>query len=444
MYTCDMNDLIRRDLAHIWHPCSQMKDYENFKPVPVAGASGSELILQNGDRVIDAISSWWCKSLGHGHPRLKAAAKRQIDSFEHVILANTTNSTIVDLSEKLATLCPPLDKVFYGGDGSTAVEIAVKMSLQARKILGQKKNKFMALRNGYHGETVMTLALGDLGIYKQDYTDLMPPVDFVENIPYVAAQSDAPWHDCSAAWEKIEAQLNAQKDELTAIVFEPILQGAGAMMVYSADFLRRLRRWADAHDVHLIADEILTGFGRTGKMLACDHAEIAPDFLCLSKGLTGGFLAMSAMLTSTKMYNLFYDDYEKQKSFLHSNTYAGNAVAAAVANEAFDVYAEMDIASVATRLEGAMRERMADVAAKTGRLKNIRAIGGMIAADLDLPRHLQDKRIGFELYQIALKNGALLRPLGNSIYWLPPLNIEDDVLDRLSEATVKSINQLEF
>jgi adenosylmethionine-8-amino-7-oxononanoate aminotransferase len=421
-----------------------MKDYENFKPVPITGASGSELILENGTLVIDAISSWWCKSLGHGHPRLKAAAKRQIDNFEHVILANTTNTTIVELSEKLATLCPALDKVFYGGDGSTAVEIAVKMSLQARKIKGETKNRFMALRNGYHGETVMTLALGDLGIYKQDYLDLMPAVSFIENIPYVASKEDPLWQDCSAAWGKIEAQLNEQKDELSAIVFEPILQGAGAMMLYSADFLRRLRRWANSNNVHLIADEILTGFGRTGKMMACEHAGITPDFLCLSKGLTSGFLAMSAMLTSTEIYELFYDDYEKQKSFLHSNTYAGNALAAAVANEAFDIYKELDIAAVATRLESAMRERMAKVAEKTGRLKNIRAIGGMIAADLDLPRHLENKRIGFELYQIALKNGALLRPLGNSVYWLPPLNIEHNTLDRLADITERSIMELKL
>lgn len=440
-----MKDIIQRDLKHIWHPCSQMKDYENFPPVPLSGAEGSELIAENGDKIIDAISSWWCKSLGHGHPRLRKAAKVQIDSFEHIILANTTNAVIVELSEKLASLTKTLDKVFYGGDGSMAVEIAVKMSLHARKILGEnKRTKFMALENGYHGETVMTLAIGDLGIYKQDYTDLMPDVTFLKNIPYVSGEEDPLWQDCSAEWPQIEAQLNLQKDELTAIVLEPILQGAGAMKIYSADFLHRLRVWTKANNVHLIADEILTGFGRTGKMLACEHAGIEPDFVCLSKGLTAGWMAMSAMLTSTEMYNLFYDDYDKQKSFLHSNTYAGNAIAAAVANEAFEIYKDENICEMSNKLQASMRERMDDVSAKTSRLKNIRGIGGLLAADLDLPSHLQGKRIGFELYQIALKNGTLLRPLGNSIYWLPPLNTPIDVLDRLAKSTAKSINQLKF
>ncbi len=438
-----MKTLIERDLAHIWHPCSQMKDYEKFPPVHIVAAEGAELVDANGNRIIDAISSWWCKSLGHGHPRLREAAKKQIDQFEHVILANTTNSNIVELSEKLCQLSPNLNKVFYGGDGSTAVEIALKMSIHARKICGQKqKTKFMALQNGYHGETVLTLALGDLGIYKADYTDLMPSVNMIENLPYVSGKNDPLWHDCQSAWQPIEAKLNTQKDTLTAIVFEPILQGAGAMKVYSADFLKRLRKWSKENDVHLIADEILTGFGRTGKALACEHAGIEADFVCLSKGLTAGWMAMSAMLTSTKIYDLFYDDYSKQKSFLHSNTYAGNAIAAAVANEALNIYKDEQIYTRAETLQTEMATLFSDIGKQTGLLENQRGIGGLVAADLVLDARHQNQRVGFELYQIALKHNILLRPLGNTIYWLPPLNISKLELEKLATGTLNALQEL--
>lgn len=437
-----MTTLINRDLKHIWHPCSQMKDYESLAPIEIQAAKGSKLILQNGDRIIDAISSWWCKSLGHGHPRLKKALQKQSELFEHVILANTTNSLIVELSERLCEMTR-MDKVFYAGDGSMAVEIAVKMSLHARKIKGEsKRRKFMALENGYHGETIMTLALGDLGIYKADYEDLMPDVDYIKNIPYVSSKNDALWSDCSEYWQKIEAQLNQRKDELTAIILEPILQAAGGMLIYSQDFLRRLRKWTKENNVHLIADEIMTGFGRTALALASEHAEIQADFICLSKGLTAGWMAMSAMLTSNEIYDLFYDDYTKQKSFLHSNTYAGNALAAAVALEAFSIYEEEGIYQQVQENEAFLYDLMKTVETETSCLKNSRHIGALVAADLDLSKENESKRFGFELYKIAIKNGILLRPLGNSIYWLPPLNTKRETLEELAEKTIISLNEL--
>ena len=293
-----------------------MKDYENFPPLEVKKAYGSYLELNDGQVLIDAISSWWCKSLGHAHPELQSALKEQMECFEHVILANTTNAGIVELSEKLTSYFKTLKKVFYAGDGSSAVEIAIKMSLHSRKIEGKPtKNKFMALENGYHGETVMTLALGDLGIYKEDYSDLFPDTAFIKGIPYVNSKNDPLWEDCSEYWPAIETQLENEKDRLSAILFEPILQGAGGMLIYSKDFLRRLREWTKANDVHLIADEIMTGFGRTGNRFACDYPEIEADFVCISKGLTSGWLPLSAVLTSNSTYDLFYDDYEKRKSF---------------------------------------------------------------------------------------------------------------------------------
>ncbi len=433
-----IDKIIATDLQHIWHPCSQMKDYESFKPLVVESARGCYLHLANGQKVIDAISSWWCKSLGHGHPRLQKALHEQIEKFEHVILANTTNETIVDLSQRLAKLTTHLNKVSFAGDGSCAIEMAIKMSLHARQILGeQKRNKFIALSNSYHGETCIALAVSDLGLYRQPYESLLPEVNFLQGIPYVSGQDDPLWADCSAYWPNIEMQLNQQAEQTTAIIIEPIVQGAGGMKIYSADFLRRLRAWTQQHQIHLIADEIMTGMGRTGTMLACQHAKIEPDFLCLSKGLTAGWLPLSVMLTSDAIYALFYDDYDKGKSFLHSHTYSGNVLAAAVALETFNILEQEAVLQKTPKLESTLLTLMQELAQCTGYLHNVRGIGAMVAADLCVEKPPQ--RLGYAIFQEAVKRGALLRPLGNTLYWFPPLNVELDVLKKLQIITEQSL-----
>ncbi len=467
------DSLVNRDLNHIWHPCSQMKDYENFPPLEIISASGIYLHLPDGKKLIDAISSWWCKTLGHGHPRLREALLQQVNRFEHVISANTSNETLVELSEKLTGFFPSLSKVFYAGEGSMAVEIAVKMALQAKAIQtngvhskGSKKTptRLMALENGYHGETALTLALGDLGIYREAYQAILPPVLFLRGIPYVYSEADPLWSDCSSVWPAIEKQLDKQRLELCAIVFEPILQGAGGMRLYSADFLKRLRAWTLKNNVFLIADEILSGFGRTGKMFACEHAGIVPDFMCLSKGLTAGWLPMSAVLISQSIYEEFYADYGQGRDFLHSNTYAGNALAAAVALETLKIYQDENILSQVQTQSPFLRSQFEKVAQATGRLKNIRSIGGMVAGDLILddsvfedsafensafphsvhrnfPRTANPKkRAGFQVYQAAVERGALLRNLGDTLYWLLPLNAQRSEIEDLGNITEAAIH----
>lgn len=429
-----VNNLIDRDLKHIWHPCSQMKDYEQFQPLVIKSAQGCYIELDSGHQIIDAVSSWWCKSLGHGHPRIKAALLKQLDRFEHVLLANTCNETLVKLSEKLAALVPELDKGFYASEGSSAVEIALKMSLHARKNTGETQRKmFMALENGYHGETFMALAVSDLGLYRKAYEHVLPPVPFLRGIPYVNSTLDPVWNDCSAYWPAIESQLNQYAENLSAIIVEPIVQGAGGMRIYSQDFLKRLRHWTLKNGIHLIADEIMTGLGRTGYALACDYAEITPDFICLSKGLTAGFLPMSVVLTSTSLYNLFYG---KGKEFLHSHTHCGNALAAAVALECLTVLEEENLYQIVRQNEIYFRQLMEEVADQTRRLKNIRNIGAIIAADLICD---EKQRYGYKVFQQAIQEGALLRPLGNTIYWLPPLNIELKDLQLLKKITIRAI-----
>jgi adenosylmethionine---8-amino-7-oxononanoate aminotransferase len=429
---------LKKDHKHVWHPCSQMKDHEQFPPMMVKSAKGSLIELTNGEQLIDATSSWWCKLLGHGHPRLKAALYQQAEQFEHVMLANTSNETIVRLSERLAGLMPNLEKVVYASDGACAVEMAMKMSLHARKILGDKqRHQFMSLSGDYHGETCGALAVSDLGRYRKPYEELLIASHFLQNIPYVSGQDDPLWSDCSAQWPAIENQLALHADQLTAILVEPIVQGANGMLIYSADFLRRLSHWAKQNDIHFIADEIMTGFGRTGKMLACEHADIQPDFLCLGKGLTGGWLPLSAVVTTEAIYDLFYDDYEMGKSFLHSHTYAGNALSAAVSLAMFDVMAEEQTLSTVNDQACLLRQLMEQTAEETGQLTRVRSLGAIVAADLIVEN--PQERKGYAVFQAAVKRGVLLRPLGNTVYWTPPLNISRALLAELQSATTASI-----
>ena len=428
--------MIDRDLKHIWHPASQMKDYEQFSPLIIQRAFGPYLELESGETIIDAISSWWCKSLGHNHPRIKQALIQQIEQFEHVISANTCQRILVELSEKLVNLTSTLTRVFYAGDGSSAIEVAMKMSLHSHKLaLDEDRHHFAALSNSYHGETGLALSASDIGIYKAPYEKVLIPILFLQDVPYVHSKEDPLWKDCSAIWPNIEAQLNLHCKNLSAILVEPIVQGAGGMLIYSQDFLHRLRKWTTEYKVHLIADEIMTGFGRTGTMLACSHAGIEPDFMCLSKGMTSGWLPMSVVLTRDDIYQQFYADYGLGRSFLHSHTYSGNALAASVALETLKIFEEEAICQRVQELEPLLKAGMIEVANKTGCLKNIRSIGAITAADLITEK----PRKGFEVFQEAVRLGAFLRPLGNTLYWLPPLNIEETVLNSLKDITIEAI-----
>ncbi|WP_119343504.1 adenosylmethionine--8-amino-7-oxononanoate transaminase [Facilibium subflavum] len=423
--------------TNLWHPCSQMKDYETLSPLKIKSAGGAYLYLEDNTSVIDAISSWWCKSLGHRHPMLITALKAQLDTLEHTILANTTNNTIHQLTQKLCRLTKT-DKALFASDGSCAVEIAMKMANHARVIKGQtNKKKFIALSNGYHGETCATLSVSDLGLYKKAYQNLLFDCYFINDIPYVAGENDPLWHHAEQHWNVIEEKLKPLISTTNAIILEPLIQGAGGMLIYSKDFLKRLAHWCQNNDIYLIADEIMTGIGRTGKMLACAHADITPDFICLSKGLTAGMLPLSVTLTHDRFYELFYDDYETQKAFMHSHTHSGNTLACAVALAVLKVFEQENlICYISDTLHPALLANMHEVADTTGQLHNIRSLGGVIAADI---KHPAKNRHGYEIYQKAIEFGALLRPLGNTIYWMPPLNIDIDTLNKLKEITIKAI-----
>jgi adenosylmethionine-8-amino-7-oxononanoate aminotransferase len=432
----ELDDLIARDLDVFWHPASQMRSYRTFPPLVVKGASGCRIELADGSVVLDGISSWWCKSLGHGHPRIKAALAAQLERFEHVITAGTTNEPLVRLCERLLAMANGLPvtawgpqaprgrapgrfgKVFLADNGSTAVEIALKMAIQAQAQRGERqRTRFAAFANGYHGETIATLAVGDLGRYAAPFAALTFEVTKLGHLPYRTGPADPDWLAADAAWAKMEAELAPLAGQLAAIIYEPVLQAAGGMRLYSPALLPRLCAWAQAHGVLLIGDEIAAGFGRLGTMLASHSvAGALPDFVVLSKGLTGGFLPLSAVVTTDAVYASFEDE-TPERAFLHSNTYTGNALGVAAALAALDAYADEDVlAGVAARAP-VLRAEMEALAAT--RHLPVRAAGLVAAIDLAAD---PARKAGQEVARRAVRRGLLVRPLGDTLYLFPPLN----------------------
>ncbi|KTC69300.1 adenosylmethionine-8-amino-7-oxononanoate aminotransferase [Legionella birminghamensis] len=432
-------DCIDKDLRHIWHPCMQMKDFELSPPLIVNKAKGSYLYTDQGI-LIDAISSWWCKSLGHGHPAIQDAIKKQMERFEQVIAANTTHPALAELGEQLALLSGKQHS-FFASDGSSAVEIALKLALHACQLKGDtKKRDFIALKNAYHGETLGTLGVSDLGIYKQPYEGFGPRCHFLQTIPYVRDTSDPLWLDSNTYWNETQDTLETLKSTACAIIVEPIIQGAGGMLCYSADFLSKLAAWAKENEIFLIVDEIMTGMCRSGEWFAFQHANIEPDMICLSKGLTAGAIPLSCVLIDHAIYQLFYQDYNKGNSFLHSHTHSANALGVSAALATIDTMRHEDMAAQARKLGNLMYALLRDIAAATGKLANVRSIGAMAAADL-VPGSTHE-RPGFYFYQQALTQGALMRPLDNALYWLPPLNSDEETIVKLAEITLNSIHAL--
>lgn len=434
-----LDNLIARDLRHIWHPGARMKDFESYPPLIIHQAKGAVLETDKGP-LIDATSSWWCKSLGHAHPRILKAIKQQADSFEHVIAANTTHPALVSLGEKLALLTQK-QHVFFASDGASAVEIALKLALHAQQLQGQSMRRhFIALKKGYHGETLGTLAVSDISLYKKPYEGFGPSCHFVDPKAWVKTIHDPLWQDASTEWDQVEKELESLKDQTCAVIIEPIVQGAAGMRCYSADFLSRLSSWTKKNNIYLIADEIMTGMCRTGQWLACDHAKISPDLLCLSKGLTSGSLPLSVVMVDHAIYELFYGNNEAT-DFLHSHTYSGNALAVSAALATIEVMEEEDICGQTQKLSKLLFQYMTEIATLSGRLDNVRCIGGVVAADM---KPSDNPRIGYTLYQKALTYGALLRPINSTLYWLPPLNIDHETIANLAEITLNSIKGTYF
>lgn len=436
------NELTKKDIKHLWHPCSQPKDIEIYDKGVVKQAHGNKIFLEDGRNIIDAVSSWWCKTLGHNHPRLKLALKNQADKFEHVMLACLTNETTIGLSEKLTNATnSKLNKVFYASDGANAVEIALKMVFHLRYLKKQEqKNKVLTLKNGYHGETMFTLSASDCTLYKKPYQSIVNNnFEFIDSIPYINAGTDINT-GCDIQWEKTKSSLEKIKDSISALLVEPIVQGAGGIKIYSKSYLEKLCQWCRDNDIYIIFDEIMTGFGRTGKMFAYEHMDsndFAPDFLCLGKGITSGWLALSCVMTKSSIYETFYN-CEGSDSFLHSHTYSGNALACAVATETMNIIEDENILDNVKMLENSMLEHMQYLESKTNKIENVRGLGAIVAADIKE----EYMKTNAYIYKLSLDSGILLRPMGRTIYWTPPLNTNQSDIGQIQKRTMQVLQSL--
>ena len=428
-------ELKNRDLDVLWHPCTQMKDHETLPMIPIKKAHGVYLEDFDGNEYIDAISSWWVNMFGHTNKYINDQIKEQLDTLEHVILAGFTHEQVVKLSERLIQLTPDgLEKCFYSDNGSSAVEVALKMSFHAHRNDGKNKTIFVSLTNSYHGETIGALSVGDVELYKETYEPLL----------LKTLQTPVP-HDMSIeaakeAANSFEELCKEKADEISAIIVEPLIQGAGSMHMYHEEFLVLIREICTKYNVHLIADEGMVGFGRTGELFACEKANITPDFLVLSKGLTGGYLPLSVVLTTNEIYAKFYCDYNEHKAFLHSHSYTGNALACAAANATLDIFENDDVISRNKIISSYMNEKLQ----KFLELDNVESIRqtGMVCA-IDLKGYSPELRIGLKVYSHGLKNGVLLRPLGNVIYFMPPYIITNDEIDKMMDTAYEAIELLD-
>jgi len=427
--------LKNRDLNVIWHPCTQMKDHEKLPLIPIKKAYGVYLEDFEGNRYIDAISSWWVNLFGHTNSYINSKIKEQLDELEHVILAGFTHEGIIRLSERLVKLTPKnLTKCFYADNGSSAIEVALKMSFHANLNDGKNKPLFVSLKNSYHGETIGALSVGDVELYKQTYEPLL-----IKSI-----QSDVPKdmseNSAIEAAKKFEELCQKRHSEISAIILEPLIQGAGYMHMYHPLFLRLIREICNRYNIHMIADEVMVGFGRSGEMFACESTGISPDFLVLSKGLTGGYLPLSVVLTSDEIYMKFYCDYNQHKAFLHSHSYTGNALACAAANATLDIFENQNIIEKNKTTAKYMAKKL-EVFKNLANVKSIRQTGMICVIELD--GYTPEQRIGLKIYQFALKKGVFLRPLGHVIYFMPPYIITNDELDLIFNVTYEAIKHLE-
>ncbi|HKB83669.1 MAG TPA: adenosylmethionine--8-amino-7-oxononanoate transaminase [Burkholderiales bacterium] len=432
-------DLLSRSLRSVWHPCTQMKHHEQMPLIPISRGDGVWLYDFDGNRYLDAVSSWWVNLFGHANPRINAAVADQLGRLEHVILAGFTHEPVVQLSERLSALTG-LSHCFYGSDGASAVEIALKMSFHYWKNSGRpEKTGFVSLKNGYHGETLGALSVTDVPLFRDTYAALLrqstqlPSPDWRNAHPGETAEDVA----LRAAGE-LEKYLAAQHGQTAALIVEPLVQAAGTMAMYHASFLREARTLCNRYGVHLIADEIAVGFGRTGNFLACEQAGIRPDFVCLSKGITGGYLPLSVTMTSDDIYRAFYDD-EMARGFLHSHSYSGNALACRAALAVLDIFEQDDVIA-ANRAKSAQISARCQKIARHASVRQFRNTGMIWAFEVATDDPLFPRKF----YGAALDRGLLLRPLGNTVYFMPPYIIEEDHMDMLVAGTCAILDSMEL
>ncbi len=448
----DGNDWRTRDLAAVWHPCTQMREHPDIQPMlPIVRGDGVWLIEAGGRKILDSGSSWWTNLHGHAEPRIAEAIATQARTLEQVILAGCTHPAAVELAERLLAVAPrepdrpPLTKVFFADNGSAGVEVALKMAFQWFQNRGDepRRTKFVALQNGYHGETLGALAVGDIPLYRRVYAPLLCEAVFAPSPDaYTARPGQSAAGHAEDAADALAHLLDAHAGEICALILEPLVQCAGGMRMHDPVYLKRVRELCDVHGVFLIADEIAVGFGRTGTLFAFEQAGVQPDLLCLSKGLTGGFLPLSTVLATQALYDGFLDA-SRERAFLHSHSYTGNPLACAAALASLDIFGE-DAVLARNRDTAA---KMATLAAQIGAHRHVadtRQTGMIVAFELTRDGDRATPfdpalRVGLRAYKHAVERGVLLRPLGDILYWMPPYCIDDAQLQLLADVTAEAI-----
>ena len=431
----DAKTLVKEDLKHIWHPCTQMKDHETIPILPIQRGEGVYLYDFEDNSYIDGVSSWWVNLFGHCNPYINQKVKEQLDTLEHIIFAGFTHEPIVRLSSRLCALAPKgLEKCFFADNGSSAIEVALKMSYQYHQNKGQRRPLFVSLENSYHGETIGALSIGDVKLYKEVFESIL--LQTIQT-PVPKDMSEEEARKSALALEQIFIK---EGEKISAFIIEPLVQCAGGMHMYHPLYITLARSLCNQYNIHLIADEIAVGFGRTGTMFACEQAGVSPDFMALSKGLTGGYLPLSVVLTTDKVYEAFYCDYGEYKAFLHSHSYTGNPLACSAANATLDIFENENIIEK-------NREKIAYIAQKLEKfktLKNVKEIRqtGMIAA-VELINYDAILRVNLKVFSYALEKGVLLRPLGNVVYFMPPFIITSEEIDTMMDVAYEAIVSLD-
>jgi len=414
--------LVAADRAHLWHPFTQQRDWEREEPVIVERAEGTDLIDTQGRRYIDGVSSLWCNVHGHRHPRIDAAIRDQLDRVAHSTMLGLSHPPAIELARRLVEIAPPgLDRVFYSDSGSTATEIALKLAYQYWRQQGdERRTRFVSLRDAYHGDTIGSVSVGGIDLFHATYRPLL-----FETL--AAEPGDV---------ADMRRQFEDHPGEIAAVIMEPLVQGAAGMIVHPEGYLRAVRDLCDEHDVLLICDEVAVGFGRTGKMWACEHEGVSPDFLCTAKGITGGYLPLAATLTSERVYEGFLGEHTDLRTFFHGHTYTGNPLACAAALATLDVFEEE---RTLERLQGkiALLGELLEPIAAREEVTEVRRRGFMTG--IELGGYAPELRIGHRVTLEARARGAIVRPLGDTVVLMPPLAISEDYLTRLLAIVGESI-----
>ncbi|GIZ51808.1 adenosylmethionine--8-amino-7-oxononanoate transaminase [Noviherbaspirillum aridicola] len=439
MKHAEQGNWVARSLKSVWHPCTQMQHHESMPLIPVSHGRGAWLYDREGKRYLDAISSWWVNLFGHANPRINAALREQLDLLEHAMLAGFTHEPVVKLSEQLSALTGGvLGHAFYASDGASATEIALKMSFHYWRNSGQPdKREFVCLQGSYHGETVGALGVTDVALFRDAYGPLLRQAHVVASPDARAAREGETAQDVARrAAAAFESLLQDRAGRIAAIIVEPLVQCAGGMAMHDPLYLQLLRELCDRYRVHLIADEIAVGCGRTGSFFACEQAGIWPDFVCLSKGISGGYLPLSLVMTRDDIYAAFYDA-DIRRGFLHSHSYTGNPLACRAALATLEIFRE-DRVLERNRERGEHLDRALAPLAAHPKVRHLRRRGMIWAFDAVT----EDPAFARRFFTAALRHELLLRPIGNTVYLMPPYVLDDEETALLAARTMQVFDEV--